>query len=185
MSILFDIYINDFLDVIEILKKDKNKLNNSAMKDLTDIIYAMKIEIHSKEFKNKNAGMVIIKNFIKDVEILNKMLLFINANKSNVDINPNYFGHDDKNSKKYSEKGNSRKDNDIDDKNSKHNKSLKLLQDANKKLVENEDIANNTVVNLKEQREKILRIKNNLDNVNGYLETSYRLINKIIRWWRG
>jgi len=63
--------------------------------------------------------------------------------------------------------------------------SLEVLRKANAQLAETESVGINTLENLNKQKETIAHTQKNLQEVNGQLGYSNKLLNRMGKWWRG
>jgi hypothetical protein len=162
-SVLFDTLINEFTDILETVKKDKSVLTVEILKDAESIIQSMKIEIHSKNIKNKKAGKTIINDFEKNLCTMRKEILLSRNTNDYVDVMI--------------------KSNEISRKNST-NDTIKILQDSTKKLTESEEIGCDTLVRLQEQKDTLIRVKNNISEVQADLNKSNSWVSSMLSWWR-
>lgn len=63
-------------------------------------------------------------------------------------------------------------------------KGLDRLIEARRQLLESEEVAASTLTDLKEQRDKLEKIKTNLKDTNEGLSTSNKYLNRMMSWWR-
>lgn len=163
LSVLFDTLINEFTDILESVKKDKSTLTVEILQDAENIIQSMKIEIHSRNFKNKNSGKTIINDFEKKLDVLRKELLLSRNTNDYVEIKI----------KSNTARG---RNNSID--------TIKILQESTAKLTESEEIGRDTLVKLQEQKETLLHVKNNISEVKLDLNKSNSWVSSMMSWWR-
>jgi hypothetical protein len=160
-SILFESHINEFTDITKELKNSEYG-DVELVKEASDILQAMRIEIHFTNFKNVKEGQNIIKKFTKELELIKKN----NHTKSKNKLDKNK-------TEKYTSQ--------IDD----EDKSLMLLKNAHSDLLESETRVQETLINLREQREKLEKIRIGINETNNDLSKSNWFIKKMSSWWRG
>jgi predicted translin family RNA/ssDNA-binding protein len=66
-----------------------------------------------------------------------------------------------------------------------HDRQMEKLKEAQRQLVESEQVATGTLENLAAQKEKLQKVSGNLDNINDDLNSANKLLNKMNKWWRG
>ena len=63
--------------------------------------------------------------------------------------------------------------------------SLEILKKSNALLAETEAVGIDTLTNLNGQKEKITKIKKNTVEISQELSYSNKLMNRMLKWWRG
>jgi predicted AlkP superfamily phosphohydrolase/phosphomutase len=66
-----------------------------------------------------------------------------------------------------------------------HDRQMAALKEAQRNLVESEQVTTGIMTNLAEQKEKLQKASGNVDNINDDLNSANKLLNKMNKWWRG
>jgi len=169
MSDLFDGYFEE-LDQLLNEYDDQNdseidtKKLDSALKESDEILSQMKIEVVSISDKGRKQEVVAKMNGYKEKVAVYRKTLLLSGGSSGGG-------------------GGGRGAERTDDQ--KAANSLDVLNKARQQLIESQEVGNNVMGNLAQQRETINRSTAKVQEVNQNLSYSNKLLTRMGKWWRG